>query len=131
MKAISTIIATLLMLIITIGMASLAYSYISGVFTARTVKTIEITDTGCRAGVATNGYYVSIKNLDMTTPITIAKDLTARVNGTTVTIANCAGDISAGGTTNCDLATSGATAGTFNKIKIIGPSNADEKSVTC
>ncbi len=44
-KGVSEVIATLLMLIITIAMAGLAYSYISGVFVARTGKIVEI-DSG-------------------------------------------------------------------------------------
>jgi len=42
MKGISDIIAVLLMLIITIGLAALAYSYISGVFTSRTAVKLSI-----------------------------------------------------------------------------------------
>ncbi|MCD6371604.1 MAG: hypothetical protein J7L39_02690 [Candidatus Aenigmarchaeota archaeon] len=42
MKGISAIIATLLILLITIGLAGLAYSYISGVFTARTAVVLSI-----------------------------------------------------------------------------------------
>lgn len=42
MKAISDIIAVLLMLIITIGLAALAYSYISGVFTSRTAVKLSL-----------------------------------------------------------------------------------------
>ncbi len=46
MKGISAIVATLLILIITIGLAGLAYSYISGVFTTKT-KTISLVDAFC------------------------------------------------------------------------------------
>ncbi len=42
MKGISAVVATLLMLIITIGLAGLAYSYISGVFTARTAVILSV-----------------------------------------------------------------------------------------
>lgn len=42
MKGISDVIAVLLMLIITIGLAGLAYSYISGVFTARSSVVLSI-----------------------------------------------------------------------------------------
>jgi flagellin-like protein len=47
MKGISTVVATLLMLIITIALAGLAYSYISGVFTARTAVILTVADTTC------------------------------------------------------------------------------------
>ena len=42
MKGISAVIATLIMLIITIGLAGLAYSYISGVFTSKTSVVLSV-----------------------------------------------------------------------------------------
>ena len=42
MKGISDVIAMLLMLVVTIGLVGLAYSYISGVFTARTAVVLSI-----------------------------------------------------------------------------------------
>ena len=45
MKGISPVIATLLMLVITIGLAGLAYTYISGVFTARTAVVLAVDAT--------------------------------------------------------------------------------------
>jgi FlaG/FlaF family flagellin (archaellin) len=42
MKGISDVIAMLLMLVVTIGLVGLAYSYISGVFTARTAVVLNI-----------------------------------------------------------------------------------------
>ena len=42
MKCISDVIAMLLMLVITIGLVGLAYSYISGVFTAKTAVVLSI-----------------------------------------------------------------------------------------
>ncbi len=45
MKGISDIIAILLMLIITVALAGLAYSYISGVFTAKTAVVLSIDGT--------------------------------------------------------------------------------------
>jgi flagellin-like protein len=49
MKGVSTVIATLIMLVITIGLAGMAYMYISGVFTAQT-QGIEIVDAWCSGG---------------------------------------------------------------------------------
>jgi flagellin-like protein len=42
MKGISTVIATILMLMLTIALAGMAYMYISGIFTSRTSKIVEI-----------------------------------------------------------------------------------------
>jgi len=49
MKSVSDVIAILLMLVVTIGLVGLAYSYISGIFSAKTavVLTIETTATSC------------------------------------------------------------------------------------
>jgi FlaG/FlaF family flagellin (archaellin) len=45
-KGVSDIIAMLLMLIMTIGLASLAYSYISGVFTSKTAVVLSLDASG-------------------------------------------------------------------------------------
>ncbi|MFH7880607.1 MAG: CARDB domain-containing protein [Candidatus Aenigmatarchaeota archaeon] len=42
MKAVSDVIAMLLMLVVTIGLVGLTYSYISGVFTTRTAVALNI-----------------------------------------------------------------------------------------
>ena len=51
MKGVSTIIATILMLMITIALAGMAYVYITGVFTTQT-QGIEIADSYCGASGA-------------------------------------------------------------------------------
>jgi len=47
MKGVSAIIATILMLVITIGLAGTAYVYISGMLTGKTAYTISIIDYSC------------------------------------------------------------------------------------
>jgi flagellin-like protein len=47
MKGVSAVIATILMLMITIALAGTAYMYISGVFTARTGVVLSISDSLC------------------------------------------------------------------------------------
>ncbi|MEM5879168.1 MAG: hypothetical protein QXU74_01610 [Candidatus Aenigmatarchaeota archaeon] len=130
MKGISTVIATLLMLMITIGLAGMAYMYIRGVFTGITSKTITIVDVGCVPGTS---YYVVVKNLDSSLTITPSTDLIVRVDNavaTTITwnpTSITPGGISSGTITN----PAGGAAGTAHKIKVTGPSNSDEKSVYC
>jgi len=75
MKGVSDIIATILMLIITIGLAGTAYVYISGVMTGRTAKTISLLDASCSGGDIT----VVLSN-DGTTDITTT-DLHIWVDG--------------------------------------------------
>ena len=67
MKAVSTVIATLLMLIITIALAGVAYTYISGVFTARTAVALSVEDAFCDPNL--NKIYVVVRN-DGTTDAT-------------------------------------------------------------
>ena len=47
MKGISAVIATLLMLVITVGLAITAYGYITGLFNQQTEKLIEASDVSC------------------------------------------------------------------------------------
>jgi flagellin-like protein len=135
MKGVSAVIATILMLMIVIALAGMAYMYLIGMFTSRTGKTIDVTDAGCRAGAVAPGYYVSIKNLDVTTPINTSVDLTVRIDGTlTAFSGTCAMSylqIPAGGTVNCDINIAGGAAGSFHKVRIIGPANTAEEPANC
>ena len=58
MKGVSTVIATLLMLVITIALAGMAYVYISGFFTTQT-QGIEVVDAYCVG----NSVTITIKNI--------------------------------------------------------------------
>ncbi|MEK6909844.1 MAG: archaellin/type IV pilin N-terminal domain-containing protein [Candidatus Aenigmatarchaeota archaeon] len=62
MRGISTVIATILMLMITIGLAGTAYLYISGAFTQQT-QGIDLVDAFCTGGIIAN---VSFRNLGTT-----------------------------------------------------------------
>jgi flagellin-like protein len=135
MKGVSAVIATILMLMIVIALAGMAYMYLIGMFTTRTAKTIDTIDAGCRAGATVNGYYVSIKNLDTTSPLLVS-ELTARLDGNVVafnTTTGCSGSTSIGPgvAQNCDIAIAGGTGGTFHKIKITGPANSAEEPANC
>lgn len=52
-KGVSAIIATILLLMITIAMAGLAYVYISGMLTGKTEKTISIINADCTGNLIT------------------------------------------------------------------------------
>ena len=56
MKGISDVIAVLLMLIITIALAGLAYAYITGVFASRTAVVLSISGADC----ASNGGDITV-----------------------------------------------------------------------
>lgn len=121
MKGISTIIATLLMLIITIALAGMAYTYISGVFTART-RTIELVDSFC---VGTTGSAI-VRNLG---PDTIRATEQTLVSVDEVCTEPALQDISSGATRRYDF--TGCTTGRFHSYRLIGPSNAIEIKFRC
>jgi len=62
MKGISTVIATILMLIIAIALAGTAYMYIAGVFTA-TAQGVEVVNAYCDRGIVT----ITIRNIGTNT----------------------------------------------------------------
>jgi len=70
MKGISDVIAMLLMLVITIGLVGVAYSYIMGVFTARTAVTLEI-DGGSTFCINSTHAQVGVRNSGTSTSDTI------------------------------------------------------------
>ena len=72
MKGVSTVIATILMLMITIALAGMAYMYISGVFTPMT-QGIEIADAYCEEGPDTAVFVV--RNIG-TQPISLPGGIT-------------------------------------------------------
>jgi len=130
-KSISTVIATLLMLIITIALASVAYVYITGIFTARAAKTISLIDTTCKANVA---YYITVRNLDATRNITAADEIIVRVDDVPIVTISWNppsiapnGGVSVGTITN----PAGGAEGTTHRVKVIGPSNVEQGVAYC
>jgi len=121
MKGISTIIATLLMLVITIGLAGMAYSYISGVFTART-RTIELIDAFC---VGTTGSAI-IRNS--------GSDIIRSGEQTLVSVDETCTEpalqnINPGATVRYDFTNCGT--GRYHSYRLIGPSNSVEIRFRC
>jgi FlaG/FlaF family flagellin (archaellin) len=87
MKGISDVIAMLLMLVITIGLVGLAYSYISGVFTARTAVVLEI-EPGSTFCINTTHAQVGVRNAGTSTSGTVTLQIfNAAGQSTTATLA--------------------------------------------
>jgi flagellin-like protein len=108
MKGISTVIATLLMLIITIALAGLAYSYISGIFTARTAVVLTITDAVCPGDAIT----VTVRNDGTAASGTITVSATAP-NGAAA--GSCTLTLNPGTSGSCNIdRPAGAPAGTYS-----------------
>lgn len=129
-KGISTIIATLLMLVMTIALAGIAYSYISGTFTARASKQIAAIDASCKASTA---YYVTVRNLDSFTNVSTS-EIALRVDDgpvttvtwdTTTLVAN--GGIATATITN----PAGGAASSAHRVRIIGPANSEQLPAYC
>ena len=66
MKGISTIVATILMLVITIALAGTAYTYIRGSVSSQ-MQGLQITDSSCNSTFA----FITLRNVG-TTPVTIS-----------------------------------------------------------
>ncbi|MFH1623129.1 MAG: archaellin/type IV pilin N-terminal domain-containing protein [Candidatus Aenigmatarchaeota archaeon] len=133
MKGISAVIATILMLMITIAMAGVAYMYISGIFTQQTgsITDIDESATNC-AGTLGTTITVYVRNSG-----TIAFDK-SRIKlsgtnsaGTPIAEVTCtAGTLNAGaGSSECGATITGS--GGNNRIVVSGPSNTVTGSVYC
>ena len=64
MKGISTVIATILMLMITIALAGTAYLYISGAFTSQ-MQGLEVVDAFCSGGTQARITFTNLGTVDM------------------------------------------------------------------
>jgi flagellin-like protein len=132
-KGISEIIATILMLMITIGLAGTAFIYISGFLKGTTEKRIALLDVSCEAG---SKVYFVVKNLDPNVNIG-TNELTVFFDKKPVTPSGWSPDPNTIqpqnttiGTITCS-ATSPCESGKLYTVKVVGPSNSDEKSVAC
>ena len=126
MKGVSAIIATILMLVITIGLAGTAYVYISGMLTGKTSKTISIIDATCDG--ATNTAQVVISN-DGTQNI-LATELDDYVDTTNTN--GCAGTaINSHTTAVCTITDAALSANAVHTILITSPTNSGRIQVQC
>jgi len=121
-RGVSAVIATILMLMITIALAGMAYMYISGIFTSSTLG-LEVIDAYCTGGTAT----WTVKNSG--TSDIAAASLTVNAVNEACTVNPSAVAIGAGqrGT----LTATGCTSGRTHSFRLIGPSNAVELSAYC
>jgi flagellin-like protein len=96
MKGVSAVIATILMLMITIALAGTAYMYISGVFTRQTSVVLAISDSEC------NTTYIKAFVRNDGTATSGAINL--YVDGSPVVCAATISSIAAGSEASCELA---------------------------
>ena len=121
MKGISTIIATILMLIITIALAGTAYMFMSGMLMSRISKTISILGASCNA---TNGITLVISN-DGTDTI---KEGELKILNGTINIANFNAISIEPRNSNITSFQGGPGS---NPVRVVSPSNSVEFPVWC
>jgi len=126
MKGVSAIIATILMLVITIGLAGTAYVYISGMLTGKTAKTISLLDASC-----TGSNIVIVISNDGTQNIA-ATELAAYLDGSAVAAADTDIDGLAINAHRTGVGTiSTGVAGTLHTVLITSPTNSGRIQVQC
>jgi flagellin-like protein len=121
MKGISAIVATILMLLITISLAGTVLLYTSGILTSRT-RALTLIDSYCAGTAAT----VTIRNEGPDT-IAAGEQTLTQISGTCSGLPTLTAITSK---TNLGYAFSGCGTG-FHKFRLIGPSNALELDFTC
>ncbi|MEM5766319.1 MAG: archaellin/type IV pilin N-terminal domain-containing protein [Candidatus Aenigmatarchaeota archaeon] len=129
-KGISTVIATLLMLMITIALAGAAYTYISGVFTARTAVILSVVgEPYCQPGGTTNAITFWLMN-DGTSPATGLTATSVPGNPSSVTCSFNPTTISPGNytTVTCNRAAAGTG---YYGIRVSSGSSATTVRIYC
>jgi len=129
MKGISSIIASILLLIITIGLAGTAYLFISGMLTGIISKTISVLDASCIPFSSTQGNITIILANEGTTNITDS-DLVFMVDNQIKNDKFYFSPIpphSSGVNTSTD----GYSLGTYHTLVVASPSNSIRTNVWC
>ncbi len=138
MKGVSEIIATILVLMITIGLAGTAFIYIQSSLTGRAGKSIDVLDVTCASG-GSGSVSMVIKNLDPKSPI-LNTEINTFINGQIAILVQGTwpASIAAGATAvgSCTVA-SGCIASTSVdpgdavSARVVGPTNAVSRDVVC
>ena len=124
MKGVSEIIANILMLIITIGLAGTAYVYISGMMTTKMEKTVSVLDAAC------NGTHITLVVANDGTDTIAAADLTIYINNQ-VSPTGLPGPLNPRDTEVITDLSTGVISGASNTLLVISPSNSVRQSVWC
>jgi len=121
MKGVSAVIATILMLVITIALAGVAWMFLSGMLTSRIAVVLEVSgDPYCQAGATTNAITIWIVNRGTSTSGQLEW---ADVPGNPSSITGCSFNpqtlnASAVGTVTCSRAAAGTG---YWKVRISAP----------
>lgn len=135
MKGISAVIATIMMLVITIALAGVAYLYISGIFTQQTGRIVALEESATFCN--TTGIFLYVKNTG--TQAFSKSNLNIGLQGSTLRDCNstAAGDTAVppgGASVLCENSITGTAQG-FNTIivsgKGLGPTNTIRTPISC
>ncbi len=118
MKGVSTVIATILMLMITIGLAGVAASYMFGWLSGKTAVVLEIVDAECTS----NGYTVWVRNDGEQK----ATSITVDVEGKSCTIT----ELQSGQLDSCSYSGGALSAG-FHTIRVTTRGTTVKGSLNC
>lgn len=141
MKGVSAVIATILMLMITIALAGMAYMYITGVISTRTGVVIEMDESATTCTAAAGGGQIMVYVRNDGTLSTDASTITVSgtmSNGSAITDALADTPVTCGAATTAldpgagsiPCAASFGSVGT-NSVVVSGPSNTVRGSVYC
>jgi flagellin-like protein len=123
MKGISSIIATILVLVITVGIAGVAWGFMSGFFTSRTAVQILITDAECSASGGITAWVTNDGSQDAT-------GVTVDLVGTANSCAPNGGTIASAATESCVIPGGSPGAG-YHQIRASGSGSSSRGSVYC
>ena len=135
MKGISAVIATIMMLVITIALAGVAYLYISGIFTQQTGRIVALDESATFCN--TTGVFLYVKNTG--TQAFLKSNLNIGLQGAALHDCNStvAGDSSippGGASVSCESPVTGTVQG-FNSIVVsgkgLGPTNTIRSPISC
>jgi len=124
-KGVSGIIATILLVMITIGLVGTAYIYFSGMVSGKTAKTISISDVSCNS----SGYITVVISNDGTQDISDS-DLTVLVDNADRS-ANYDFETVSSHDTATVVSTIAESTGSDHTILITSPSNSERQIITC
>lgn len=131
MKGVSTVIATILMLMIAIGLGAVTAGYVFNWFGTQTATAIELDNVATRCSGTSITVYVKNIGTDTLTADRVTISGT-RANGAAIQSTNCGAATTTltpgGGAVACNSVT--GSAGT-NTIIVSGPTNTQKMSVPC
>ncbi len=126
MKGISDVIAMLLMLVITIGLVGLAYSYISGVFTARTAVVLSIVPEA--SSCTSSNINIVVRNDGTTTSSTV----TVTVTSPTGASGSCSiNSITPGNQASCSVSRNTLTGAGYYRVVASTPGSTANGMIYC